>query len=206
MGLSPAFDVDHEIYLGTIDHGVVQSLDGGATWRAKRGVPALVKVTSVAVSPNYANYYTAFAGNTGQIWRTTNGGDSWNRTGASSIVMRGGLKYTWIAISPRFATDHPLLVGSNNGVFRSTNSGSTFQEIGRSQIGPSTVIRQIEFSPNFRVRHGVCYRARQRTVSCSLGHIRECVIPAERWVATRWQPTLNLPISAFCLPSSKTLH
>ena len=55
----------------------------------------------------------------------------------------------WIAVSPGFATDHLVLVGSNNGIYRSTDSGSTWQAIGRSEIGASSVIQQIEFSPNF---------------------------------------------------------
>ena len=162
LGLSPAFDTDGEIYLGTIAHGVIQSLDGGATWRANRGVPNLVTVTSLAVSPNYATDHIAFAGDLGQVWLTTNGGGSWVRTGTGSIVMRSGLKYTWIAVSPSFATDHLLLVGSNNGVYSSIDSGNTFQAIGPSEIGPATIIRQIAFSPNFGADRTVFVNVRGR--------------------------------------------
>lgn len=153
IGLSSAFDTDQVIYLGTRKHGIIQSLDGAQTWRAKRGVPTNVLITSLVVSPNYANDHTAFSATLGgQVWRTINGGDNWSRVGSTSILTRAGNnfnKFTWVAMSPNFAIDHLVLVGTNKGVYRSLNGGDTWTPIGASEIGPLTVIRQIEFSPNF---------------------------------------------------------
>lgn len=153
IGMSPAFDTDKVIYLGTRKHGIIQSLDGAQTWRTKRGVPTTVLITSVAVSPNYAKDRTAFTATLGgQVWRTINGGDSWSRVGATSILSRAGTnfnKFTWVAVSPHFATDKLVLVGTNKGVYRSVNRGGIWKPIGKSEIGPQTTIRQIEFSPNF---------------------------------------------------------
>jgi hypothetical protein len=108
-------------------------------------------ISSIAVSPNYAKDKTAFTANiSGEVWRTQNGGDNWSRIGSDSIITPATLRpYMWIAISPQFATDRLVLVGTNNGVFRSTNGGDKWEPITNPRIGPSTVIQQIEFSPNF---------------------------------------------------------
>ncbi|MBP6367671.1 MAG: hypothetical protein KA343_10260 [Nitrosomonas sp.] len=151
FALSPNFDTDHEIYLGSRAHGVLQSKDGGISWRSTVEIPAKYNISSIAISPNYAKDKTAFAANTkGTVWRTQNGGDNWSHIGSESIVPLGiNTVFMWLAISPQFATDRLILVGTNNGIYRSTNGGDSWQQIANTKIGPSTVIQQIEFSPNF---------------------------------------------------------
>lgn len=153
IGVSPAFDIDGEIYLGTRKHGLIQSRDGGKSWQPVSDVPTTALITSVVVSPNYAADGTAFAATlNGEVWRTVNGGSNWLRVGASSIVLQSGTKFnkfTWLAISPNFAADRMVLAGTNNGIFRSNDGGRTWQSMGLSDIGRGTVVEQIEFSPNF---------------------------------------------------------
>lgn len=154
IAVSPDFHNDQEIYIGTRRHGVLQTLDGGQNWRVMQGVPqsANVNLTSVIISPNYANDRTVFASNNaGEVWRTTDGGDDWSRVGASSIISIGFAKqrYTWLAVSPDFATDHLVLVGTNNGVYRSINGGDDWEPLLGTEIGPTNLIQQIEFSPGF---------------------------------------------------------
>jgi len=149
LALSPDFDSDHEIYLGTRTHGVLQTVDGGISWRSIPDVSPTREFTSVAVSPNYANDKIAFAANhRGEIWRTQNGGDNWSRSGSDSIIQRPN-SYVWIAISPAFATDRLVLIGTNNGIYRSGDKGNTWKPLLNRTIGAGTVIQQIEFSPNF---------------------------------------------------------
>jgi len=101
--LSPAFDIDQEIYLGSRTHEVLQTFDGGINWRLVPDVPHTAQITSIAVSPKYINDKTAFAANrNGEVWRTQNGGDNWSRIGVDSIIIRGKQSYTWIAISLAF--------------------------------------------------------------------------------------------------------
>ncbi len=61
MIVSPQFDTDREIYLGTRTHGVIQSRDAGVSWRMNWGLPTTQLVISMATSPDYANDDTAMA-------------------------------------------------------------------------------------------------------------------------------------------------
>ena len=157
IGVSPAFDTDREIYLGTRKHGLIHSRDGGKSWLPVADVPTTALITSVVVSPNYAADSTAFAATlNGEVWRTVNGGSNWLRVGASSIVLQSGTKFnkfTWLAISPNFTADRMVLAGTNNGVFRSNDGGRTWQGMGLRDVGRGTIVEQIEFSPNFVSDH-----------------------------------------------------
>ena len=162
LAVSPNFHSDQVVYIGTRKHGVIQTTDGGHSWRAIQGtlVPSsrIVNITSIVTSPNYANDRTTIAtNNAGEVWRTTDGGDSWLRIDTSSIVTRGWpeQKYLWIAISPDFATDQLLLLGTDDGVYRSSNGGNDWARIVDDKIGASNVIQQLEFSPNFSADRSV---------------------------------------------------
>lgn len=150
FAVSPAFDSDQEIYIGTRLHGILHTNDGGINWHNVPDFPLSPHVTSIAVSPNYANDKTAFAANrSGDVWRTKNGGENWSQIGSDSIVINGQQSFMWIAISPEFITDRLIFVGTNNGVYRSGNGGDSWKPLLHSNVGPSTVIEQIEFSPAF---------------------------------------------------------
>ncbi|PSJ15807.1 WD40/YVTN/BNR-like repeat-containing protein, partial [Nitrosomonas supralitoralis] len=153
--LSPTFESDREIYVGTRSHGVLQTLNGGTSWRWLRGVPTTSHIVHLAISPNYANDRTAFAATrSGQIWRTTNGGNSWlqsQRFDSITLTLRGlpGQQHLSIAVSPQFATDRMVFVGTSNGLYRSKNGGNWWATMTQKDIGPGTAIQQVEFSPNF---------------------------------------------------------
>lgn len=163
MGVSPRFDVDQEIYLGTRWHGLLQTRDGARTWRVDPNVPISAQITSLVVSPNYASDHTAFAANmNGEVWRTVNGGDTWTRVDGGAILSRDGLKHMWVALSPNYAVDRLVLVGTNNGLYRSTNGGNSWRKFGNVNIGPARIIQQVEFSPKFAVDRQVFINVRGR--------------------------------------------
>jgi photosystem II stability/assembly factor-like uncharacterized protein len=163
MIVSPQFETDGELYLGTRTHGVIQSRDGGVSWRMNSGPPTTQQVISMAISPDYANDHTAMiATAAGRVWRTTSRGDSWSVVSSGMIGTRPGMKYASIAISPNYSVDHLVLVGTNNGVYVSKNSGDTWTRVNDLSIGSSRVIRQVEFSADFATDQQIFVTVRGR--------------------------------------------
>jgi hypothetical protein len=163
ISVSPQFDSDHEIYLGTRRQGLLHSINGGASWVASSDVPNVHETLTTAISPNYANDHTALLGTgDGQIWRTTSSGTQWARVGATTITIHSGQQVPWVAFSPNAAVDHLALAASNNGVYVSTDLGATWTSVSDTAIGPTNIIQQVEFSPNFAVDHELFVNVRAR--------------------------------------------
>ena len=113
--------------------GQVQSFHtssrSGDQWNAIG--PEGIDVTSLSVSPNFSNDATIFIGLAGWdlgVFRTTNGGDTWEE------VYEGlrGLIAPWVVVSPNYALDTTLFAGrGNGGVYRSTDGGETWKKASR---------------------------------------------------------------------------
>jgi len=155
MSVSPQFDTDQEIYLGTRTQGLLHSTDGGASWVVAPGVPNSQEVMASAISPDYADDHTAIVVSAdGRVWRTTNNGSQWAQVGATTIKTRGGgQRVPSLAFSPNFAVDHLVLVGTNSGVYESTDGGATWKSVNDATIGSANIIQQVEFSPGFASDH-----------------------------------------------------
>jgi len=163
IGVSPEFDSDREIYLGSRRQGVLQSRNGGTSWTASPDVPNAHEILAIAVSPDYADDHTAIATTgDGQLWRTSNSGGRWSRVGASAIKLRNGQCVSSLAFSPNVAADHLVLVGTNSGVYVSTDGGATWKTVNNDSIGPAAVIQQAEFSPDFSADHLLFVNVRGR--------------------------------------------
>lgn len=103
----------------TYSIGVVKSTDGGATW-TPTGLDwhthQVRRIRALRMHPTDANVLFAAANN--GLWRTVNGGDSWQRValGAFSDVA--------------FKTDDPQVVfAASDRLHRSTNGGTSFTVI-----------------------------------------------------------------------------
>ncbi len=151
MSVSPQFDQDQEIYLGTRLHGVLHSSDAGASWVAAKDVPKSQEFMASAISPDYANDGTAMlVSGDCRVWRTADKGSTWSQVGATVIKARSGNQcLPSVAFSPNVALDHLVLVGINNGLYESTDGGATWQSVNDPTLGPAIIIQQVEFSPGF---------------------------------------------------------
>jgi photosystem II stability/assembly factor-like uncharacterized protein len=93
----------------------------------------------LAVSPNYADDLTLFAGGDGKVWRSTDGSDSWT----ASVPAEG--QVVALAVSPNFATDHTVFAAlSASGLYKSTDSGDSWV-----RISENSDILSLAVSPDY---------------------------------------------------------
>lgn len=155
VAMSPAFDQDQTLFAATRDAGVWVSTDG-KTWR-DTGFPARevgIGRMHLAVSPDWSNDHTLFAATGSQLYRSTDGGDTWQLL----PVGRGNLfPIHALAISPDYAGDRMLLVAGDYRaptVLRSTDGGDTWQSDGAG-LPAGAGLNHLAFSPNFSADRGV---------------------------------------------------
>ena len=143
--LSPGFFEDQTIFVGTRQHGLLVSNDGGLSWRqliASPGGP----VSSVAVSPSFSSDATLFvATSTGRFLRSFDAGTSWETIAAGLPSVAGPYQ---LAISPSFASDRALLLGTPAGLFRSQDAGSSWVSVPDPVVGAG-IIQALAMSPGF---------------------------------------------------------
>jgi photosystem II stability/assembly factor-like uncharacterized protein len=118
--------------------GVYKSTDGGETWtQVNSGLPYPL-AHSVAISPNYADDSTVFAGTYHGVYKSTDGGETWTRMNCYYYVQS-------VAISPDYANDPTVFAVTDDGVYKSTDGGETWTQIGLS----NTVVYSVAVSPNY---------------------------------------------------------
>jgi photosystem II stability/assembly factor-like uncharacterized protein len=132
VAFSPGFAADRTVFAAaaldiTEGHGIFRSTDGGRTWSpANRGLAfgrghTDPHVYSLAVSPDFADDRTVFAGGASGLLRSTDGGDSW-------AFLASGFTYAQVALSPSFAADRTLFGTDGYLLRRSTDGGTTWKE------------------------------------------------------------------------------
>ena len=111
-------------------------------------------ISSIHVSPAYADDDTLFASTGGKVFRSTNGGQTWAQLhGGLPTYQRLGLD---LRISPNFANDRTLFLFFGgyrdsyqqcHGVYRSTDGGDTWQGMwnGLSHL----CVRNVILSPSY---------------------------------------------------------
>jgi hypothetical protein len=118
--------------------GVYKSTDGGETWtQVNSGLPYPL-AHSVAISPNYADDSTVFAGTYHGVYKSTDGGETWTRMNCYYYVQS-------VAISPDYANDPTVFAVTDDGVYKSTDGGETWTQIGLI----NTVVYSVAVSPNY---------------------------------------------------------
>lgn len=126
VAYSPNFASDRTVFLGSDGAGIYRSTDGGNSWQLKNeGLSYFAHwVPSMAVSPDFQNDGTVFAGTWDGIYRSTNRGENWTRVAFPSKEI-----YV-IRISPSFSADRTLFAGLDDGVYRSTDGGNNWTGLG----------------------------------------------------------------------------
>jgi len=102
--ISPNYANDQTIFVGGNNYGIFRSNDGGNTWtNMNLGLPDSPSINEMAISPNYASDETIFVFADGDLYRSTNGGASWEL-----VFPHYGYA---ISVSPNYANDHTVFTG-----------------------------------------------------------------------------------------------
>lgn len=134
LALSPSFVVDGFAVAGTAEDGVFVTDDGGLTWVPWNYGLIDLDVHVVAISPNFSDDQTILAATETGLYRSANGGRSWQR-----LVLPTG-QAPWLALA---FFDDTLLVGSENGdLLQSDDLGESWQHVDLGQW-QATAINQI---------------------------------------------------------------
>lgn len=104
-----------------------QSIDAGETWQVVGGWQGFGTITALASSPAYAEDQTLFAATAEGVFRSQDGGGSWE----SSTFGLLDLEILCLAVAPTYATSETLWAGSAaGGLYRSRNGARSWRDSG----------------------------------------------------------------------------
>jgi photosystem II stability/assembly factor-like uncharacterized protein len=121
------------VYMASDDAGGFVSNNGGTSWRAADGGPRMTD--AVAADPYVPT--TAYMGAVGEVYKTTDGGQTWDSRPLPGLEGQGDVRVRSIAIAP----DNPQIVYAGAGMFdltgaaedgwlfRSSDAGETWQAL-----------------------------------------------------------------------------
>jgi hypothetical protein len=113
------------VYAGAVSGGIWKSVNGGANWTPLNDfLPSLI-VSCMVMDPKNPNILYAGTGEYFRgagVFKTTDGGTTWNRLASTNNASWNLVRR--IAISP--ANSQIVLAATDGGVFRSTDGGATF--------------------------------------------------------------------------------
>ncbi|MGI9602441.1 MAG: VPS10 domain-containing protein [Acidimicrobiales bacterium] len=128
IALSPQFDADGTMFLGTRQGTVYESTDRGAdqTFTAVGSVDGHIR--TMVLHPDFATTPTIFAAADTGVFRSTDAGRSWTLTS-------GPAGSALLSISPDFDNDQTVFAGSPTGLYVSRDGADTWAEVDDPVVG-----------------------------------------------------------------------
>jgi photosystem II stability/assembly factor-like uncharacterized protein len=123
--VSPDFQSDQAVFAGA-PGGILRSFDGGKSWLVTTFPPPPPLVSSLGISPNFAQDGVLLAATAEDgVFRSADRGRSWSAWNFGLL----DLNVLCVDISSDYAQDETLFVGTDTGVFYSTNGGRAWREV-----------------------------------------------------------------------------
>lgn len=116
IGVSPRNS--STILVGTADNGIARSTDKGASWQYCNDDFAVSTLVGAGFLFHPIDPLTIYAGQWYDVYRSDNGGQTWNVTGSNFSYVNS------ISMDP--LNPNILYAGANGGAFKSTDCGATW--------------------------------------------------------------------------------
>ena len=134
MAVSPNYERDGTLLVGTMEDGVYRSEDRGLNWMACNFGLTDLGVLSITMSPDFAADDTVYLGTESGVFYSTNGGRAWKESGfpvdEAPVLCLG--------ISPKHKNDGVLWAGTeSNGLFISEDRADHWRQLAPDQISES---------------------------------------------------------------------
>ncbi len=117
------------MYSGGPGSGLFKTTDGGDTWTEltrNQGMPAgIIGKIGVAVSPDPNRVFAIVEAEEGGVFRSENGGQTWERTNDDRNLRQRAFYYTRIYADPK---NRDIVYVLNTGAYRSRDGGKTFNQ------------------------------------------------------------------------------
>lgn len=142
MVASPNFAEDGTLFAGTLDYGILHSLDRGSNWQTRHFGLLDLRVFTTAISPLFARDQTVLAGTPTGIFFSPNGGLAWRE----AAVPDEDDAVLSIAFSHSYQLDGLIAAGTEGGMLlKSLDAGHTWQYMETPCAGKS--INALSFLP-----------------------------------------------------------
>jgi photosystem II stability/assembly factor-like uncharacterized protein len=136
LGIARLALADNAVLFAAIGTVVERSDDGGQTWTHLPGLPMGFEITTLAVSPRFAQDGIVLLGgnySNNQIIRSADGGRTW-RAVFEGDSIEGASDVVGLAFSPDFARDRTVYAWLQDaGLLRSTDGGLTWSLVARDK-------------------------------------------------------------------------
>lgn len=140
ISISPDFNADDTIYLGTKKGNVLKSTDKGKNFLPLVNVEG--QILSIVISPNFSYNKTIYISTKNKIYKFYENGNK-----LTSIFQGSNLSN--LAISTSFSYDNSIFIGTSHGLYRSLDEGENWIRLPNELASCS--IASIAISPNYEV-------------------------------------------------------
>ncbi|MEL4896989.1 WD40/YVTN/BNR-like repeat-containing protein [Crocosphaera sp. Alani8] len=146
---SPNFAEDSTVYAATMYGLIMRSTDGGQNFSIMSAVEShrINEPLAIVISPNFAADTTLYASGVKGIYKTTDGGKTWQATTEKTPLEN--LYFLKLAISPNYESDRTVIVGTEKGVYRTKDAGETWVKLTNTSYGDDEQVQALAISPNY---------------------------------------------------------